>query len=399
MKRIVFLLVATALGALALSGVALALPSDTPDNTPAVSGPVRGISQVGNNVWVVGNFDRVVRRDDSVVDNVRNAAVFDSATRRYEAGVAPELGGPTAVVRDIAPYGGNLLIAGSFGGPSAAQKNLVLVDGTTGEVIRWFNSPALQSVLAVPQLGRVYGGGRSLSAFQIDGPRLWTRAKTTVDPDLRSHATEAGYRDLELDGPTIWAACACDAVDGSPSKAMVKLNTEGDYDASWRTEAGTSAFGISLAQSGGTLYLGAGGSDFLARYEKNGGGDRGWTRDTSGSTQVVEIMDNRLVVGGHFWEVADEGGDRCGSRSSDNDVTLDPNDECQTRHGLAAYSFSGSLDANWDPQFAGRYALVWALHPDTVRTGVLHFGGEFTTVNGIRQTHYGRFLPQTTTAR
>ncbi len=69
---------------------------------------------------------------------------------------------------------------------------------------------------------------------------------------------------------------------------------------------------------------------------------------------------------------------------------LDPNDECQTRKGIAAYSFSGRLDPNWDPSYAGKYSLVWALHVDG--TG-LHTGGEFLTVNGVTQNYYARLSP------
>jgi hypothetical protein len=29
--------------------------------------------------------------------------------------------------------------------------------------------------------------------------------------------------------------------------------------------------------------------------------------------------------------------------------TLDPNDECASRQGIAAYSLQGSLDPEWDP--------------------------------------------------
>ena len=56
-------------------------------------------------------------------------------------------------------YGGDVLIAGKFAGPTSTKKNLVLVDDDTGAVIRWYNSPALKSVLAAPGLGRAYGGG------------------------------------------------------------------------------------------------------------------------------------------------------------------------------------------------------------------------------------------------
>ena len=69
---------------------------------------------------------------------------------------------------------------------------------------------------------------------------------------------------------------------------------------------------------------------------------------------------------------------------------LDPNDECKTRKGIAAYSFSGRLDSNWAPMYAGKYSLVWALH---VKGARLHTGGEFLTVNGVTQNYYARLSP------
>ena len=391
MKRVALLLVATMLGLFVIAGVAVALPSETPDNTPGVNGPIRAIDQVGTNVWVGGNFTQVRERNGSVVANVDKLAVFDAVTGQFR-NIAPRLGG-SGPVFDIDVYGNNVVVAGKFTGPTSSQKNLVVLDGTTGAVVRWYNTSGLTAVLAAPQLGRIYGGGKSLSAFQFAGggsTAIWTRATTTVDPDIRPHNTTNGYRDLELDGSTIWAACACDAVNGSPAKALVKLDTEGNHDASWVTEAGVGAFGISVVDGGGALYLAAGGNDFLAEYGKAEGGGRGWIRDTSGSAQVVEIMDGRLVVGGHFWEIADQGGDRCGNRSANNDVTLDPFDECQTRHGLAAYTTSGALDPDFSPMYAGRYNLVWALRVDDLDPGKLHTGGDFTNVNGVSQVNYAR---------
>ena len=96
-------------------------------------------------------------------------------------------------------------------------------------------------------------------------------------------------------------------------------------------------------------------------------------------------MDGLLVIGGHFVEVADQPGDGCGFRS-DNPGTLDPNDECQTRRYLAAYSLSGGLHG-WSPSLTGRYNGVWGLEVVGSR---LHVGGEFTTVSGVKQTFYAR---------
>ena len=390
---------------LALPGSALALPSEVPDNTPMVDGRVRAIEQVGTNIWVGGRFTKVKKRDGTVLANVANVAVFDSHTEQYKP-IAPSLRGTGAEVWDMVVYGtgpdADVLIAGKFSGPSSTKKNLVLVDGTTGNVIRWYNnSPSLKSVLAAPGLGRVYGGGVSLSAFDFStGKKLWTTAKTTVDPTIRIHDSSPAYRDLELDadGKTIWAACICDAVDGQPAKALIKLDIDGNglatHDASWQTEAGEAAFGQSVVDHNGKLYLAAVGSDFLAEYDKTAKGARGWVRDTSGSAQAVALLDDKLVVGGHFYAVGDQGGDRCGAgRPGDVDQkgnpTLDPYGECKRRQGIAAYSFGGQLDP-WDPAYSGSYSLVWELHVEGLR---LHTGGEFKKVSGVVQNSYARLSP------
>ena len=124
--------------------------------------------------------------------------------------------------------------------------------------------------------------------------------------------------ELDADGKTIWAACACDAVDGKPAKALVKLDVEGKHDASWLAEADPPSWGMSLVDANGALYLGAGGSDYLAEFDKGAGGKPSWVRDTSGSVQVAEEMEGQLVIGGHFWEVADQPNDDCGHRAGAN---------------------------------------------------------------------------------
>jgi hypothetical protein len=392
MRRIVVLLSSMALAMLLACGVALALPSESPDQTPMVNGTVRAIEQVGTNIWLGGNFSQVKSRDGTVVANVSNLAVFDSQTNQYK-NIAPKLGGTDSEVWDMSIYGQNVLIAGKFSGPSSTQKNLLLVDGNTGKVIQWYNAPSLKSALAAPNVGRVYGGGVSLTAFELGGTKLWTNYKTTVNTTLYPDAPTPGYRDLELDadGQTIWAACACDTVDGKAAKALVKLRTDGmPVTSSWLAEADPASWGMSVAQANGALYLGAGGSDYLAKYDNGptATGSRSWVRDTSGSVQVVEVMNGQLVIGGHFWEVADQLNDSCGhGRSTD---TLDLNGECQTRKGIAAYSFEGVLEPNWDPMYAGKYSLVWALHVEGTR---LHTGGEFLTVNGVTQNYYARLSP------
>src|ERR687895_335661 len=256
MRRTIVLLATMALTLLVASGVVLALPSETPDQTSMVNGTVRAIEQVGTNVWLGGKFTQVKQRNGTVVTNASNLAVFNSETNRFK-NIAPKLGGTDSEVWDMTLYGQNVLIAGNFPGPTSTQKNLVLVKGSgtnAGRVLRWYNAPSLKSALAAPKLGRVYGGGESLSAFERSGKKLWTKAKTTVDSSLYPDAPSPSYRDLELDGNTIWAACACDAVDGKAAKALVKLSTDGVHNAAWRAAAAPPSWGMSLAKTKEALY-------------------------------------------------------------------------------------------------------------------------------------------------
>jgi hypothetical protein len=394
MRRTLLLLLSAAVALLFTSGAVLALPSQRPDNTPMIDGRVRAIEQVGTNIWLGGRFSRVEQRNGTLLGSVANVAVFDSKTNKFK-NIGPKLGGTDSEVWDMTTYGEDVLIAGKFAGTSSTQKNLVLVDGKTGRVLRWYNSPSLKSVLAAPDLGRIYAGGVSLWAFERSGKKLWTKAKTTVDPTIRPHDSSPAYRDLELDadGKTIWAACICDKVGGKAAKALVKLDTEGNHDASWLTRAGTEAFGLSVVEHNGKLYLGAGGGDFVAELDQGAGGKRSWVRDTSGSAQAVAVYDGQLVVGGHFYYVGDDKADNqagtCGF-GRPGEPQLDPNGECQRRQGIAAYSYKGRLDPDWHPAYSGSYSLVWDLHVEGLR---LHTGGEFKKVSGVTQTSYARLSP------
>jgi hypothetical protein len=141
----------------------------------------------------------------------------------------------------------------------------------------------------------------------------------------------------------------------------------------------------------------------VGEFGKTRGGACGWVRDTSGSTQTVEVTDVKLVVGGHFCAVADQGGDRCGAgRPGDVDQKgnpiLNPYGECPMRQGIAAYSLQGVLAPNWAPAYSGSYCLVWALRVEGSR---LHTGGESRRSAGWcrTRTHGSRRLGRYSTAK
>src|SRR4028118_538778 len=118
MRKTVLLLASVAIAVLLASGVALALPSETPDNTPMIDGRVRAIEQVGTNIWVGGRFTQVKKRNGTVLDNVTNLAVFDSQTEQYKP-IAPDLGGTGAEVWDMMVYGTGPAAEGRIAGTPA----------------------------------------------------------------------------------------------------------------------------------------------------------------------------------------------------------------------------------------------------------------------------------------
>ena len=117
-RKAVLLLLSTAVVLLIASGAILALPSERPDKTPMVDGRVRAIEQVGTNTWLGGTFTRVKNHKGTVVANVSNLAVVDSKTKQYK-NISPKLGGKDSEVWDMARYGEDVLIAGSFSGSTA----------------------------------------------------------------------------------------------------------------------------------------------------------------------------------------------------------------------------------------------------------------------------------------
>jgi hypothetical protein len=352
---------------------------------------------VGDNVWIAGVFSQVQTGNGSNAAGVENLAVLSRTSGQIPAGVGPlKLGGVSgAQVWKLAAVGNTVYAAGKFklssGGSS--YTNLLAFNGTTGALIPGFRPTGVkvsQSVAAGG--GRVYAGGKQLVAYDAStGAKLGSFATSSIstDPSLRGHNTPPQHRDLQLIGGSLYSACQCDSLTQGGStrqtKALVRFDpVTGAHDQSFTPQgAGTAAFGISVTTDGSNIYLGAGGSDFVAKYASSG--NQVWKRDTSGSTQAVAVSGDDLIIGGHFVEIGDQSGDSCGFKSS-NPGTLDPNNECATRERLAAYSLDGSL-RSWNPSVTGKYNGVWAIALDS---GNVHIGGEFKKVHGVAQTFYAR---------
>jgi len=397
-RPLILLTLVPAIVATMTSAAHAQLPGQTPANTFEIDGKrVRSVIVVGNNVWIGGIFSNVQNGNGANVASVENLAVLNRTNGQIPAGVSPiKLGGVSgAQVWKLAAVGNTVYAAGKFKRMAGGKiySNLLAFNGTTGKLIKGFRPTGVKAPTAVTAGGgRVYAGGKQLAAYDAStGAKLggFANSSVSIDPSLRGHNTAARHRELQLIDGFLYSACQCDSVTQGGStrqtKSLVRFNpSSGAHDQSFTPQgAGKASFGIGVATDGDDIYLAAGGSDFVARYSPSG--NQVWKRDTSGSAQAVAVSGGDLIVGGHFLEIGDQGGDRCGFKSS-NPGTLDPNDQCVRRERLAAYSLGGSL-RSWDPSVTGRYNGVWAIALDA---GSVHIGGEFRRVHGVRQNNYGR---------
>jgi len=340
------------------------------------------------------------------VQGVDNLAVLSRTTGALSLTGSPlDLGGVSnAEVWKLVADGTTVYAAGQFSLSSGGRtyKNLVAFNGTTGQIVSGFRPTNVPSIKAATFIaGRLYVGGTKLFAVDAgNGEEIRSFQASTVatDGSIRAHRTPPQHRDLEFLNGYLYSACQCDSLtQGGRTrsvKALVRFDAvTGEHDDRFLPEGlGEAATGISGATLGGDLYLGAGGSDFLGKYSASLSygssakiGRQLWKRDTSGSTQAVEVSGSDVIIGGHFVEIADAAGDSCGFKSRDR-RTLDPDDECQTRNRLASYTVSGALQG-WNPSVTGEYNGVWAIALDGAR---VYIGGEFTRVSGDLQTYYAR---------
>ena len=255
----------------------------------------------------------------SNVRTVANVAAFDATTGAPDLSVplpsvTKSSGAPVIYDLALAPDGVTLYLVGSFTHVDGlARKNAAAYDTSTGSVLPFDPSPAIAySVLPTP--GAIYVGTKKLQSFQPDSSPTpgYVAPTAIINGSLRGHSTQPLFRDLAVDGPDIVAACHCDSVSDANgtrlTKAMVKIDATTGSWVNWAPSnltSNSSAFGIALvlgvnpATSAPTVYLGAGGSDFVAAYTL-ATGQQQWKTDTSGSAQGVALHGGHVLVGGHY---------------------------------------------------------------------------------------------------
>jgi hypothetical protein len=291
--------------------------------------------------------------------------------------------------------GGSLYVAGTFDHVDGQPRtNVAAINPSTGNLLPF--SPVIassaSSILATSSA--VFVGTRKLLSFQKNGsptPGYFAPSASTV-PSLRKHKTAPSFRDIVRVGNTLVAACTCDGMTDRHgahlTKAVVKIQAGTGDLIHWtpaKLPPSGAAFGSSVIVRNfpgtklPTVYLGAGGSDFVAAYGFVNGHQR-WREDVSGSAQAVAWWQGALIVGGHFdWTQKPHSG-LCGD-------DVHPNPHCYHSPRLVALGArAGHVLLNpsgkpWNPGICCHYNGIWAVR---IGSGLnfLHVGGEFSRAGG-----------------
>lgn len=370
------------------------LPQETPDPTWMVNGKVRALLLVGDRIYLGGKFTELRELPSTATGGevipVRNLAAIDANTGEPVRGWTPDATGGSENVYALAHLDGQIVIGGNFRSlDGVTVKHLAAVDPITGAVDPTFAPRMGRTVWALAASGtRLYVGG----AFEaVDGTAREYLAAFDTGGNLVDGwrpSTNGRVRDIALvpgGGGATFVAGHFDEVQGSGGgpwlerRSIARLTSSGEVTAAWQVDRriGTTNWGISVWPSGDAVFLGTGGSDWVASFDLDTG-DQNWRTDTNGSVQAVTVMGDHVVIGGHFKYVAPD--------KTINGCYEDPS-RCVYRLRLAALDLAGTLEGEWDPGVKGHYNGVWQLLVDGSR---LFLGGQFKRVGGLRQEYFAR---------
>jgi hypothetical protein len=366
------------------------LPSESPADTYGVNGKVRSIVVVGDTVWVGGAFKAVTNGNStSSIMAADGLAAFSRTTGKLATGVAvPNLTGSNIQVWKLATDGLRVWAAGKFNYNGTSKRNLISFNGLTGGSVITYNGAPLSKSVAVSD--KVYAGGTQVSAWPLNGgDKVSGFAPLSLKESVGGHQSIAAMRDLLVDGSDVYGACQCSAViqGGATTSvnSLIRFSAgDGALDKPFSTrvpgQIGSGSFGLEVAKDASGVYLAAGGSDYVAKF--NFDGTERWHTDTSGSAQALTLTTDgeQLIVGGHFQWVEVPGVSQCGSNQN-------PNKNCASRLRLMALDPGTGVLLSWNPGVCCQYNGLWATTADG--SGI-HIGGSFTKVHNVSQTFYAR---------
>jgi hypothetical protein len=354
----------------AFGGVAWAALSNQADpGTVNVDGQVLTILEVGNRVYLGGDFTHV----DGVPRS--HLAAVDATTGAL-TGWDPNAGGSNPSVRALAssPDGSRIYAGGAFtsiGGTSRGR--LAAIDASTGALVTaWNPGSANDTVRAIAVSGnRVYVGGSFTSLQGQSRTRLALLDGTTgvLDPNW-SPAADNVVRSLRLsaDASRLYIGGGFANVSGRsrPYLASLDANT-GSLDTTFSPPS-PNGMVLALASSGGRVYTAEAGIGGQAAAYDTTTGTRAWRYSADGDVQGVSVLAGEVYLAGHFDSFAG-----------------------QARKVFAAVDAStGALNQQWTPTADPSYPGVWVLSTSGAFPRI-YAGGDFTRVTGQPHLRFAQF--------
>jgi len=365
--------------------------SDNPaDFTPNIVDPehagyhVEGIAQVGNEIYVGGQFTQVQNAGGGQIYNVTNLFAFNATTGQIDTSFFPQLNGRVDTV-EAGPNSHSVYIGGAFNTINGQDaKHFALVDTVTGDPEAGFHASVNDGVEdAVLNNGKVYIGGYFTSVNGQARGYLAALDATTgaVDPDVnlsitgsrpsshKTRPTSLAKLDVTPDGSRLVIVGNFTNVNASsPARnqiALINLTTSPASVANWETEryvpACSSHFSnyirdVDFSPDGsyfvvattGATAIAFGGTplsgplcDSSARWETSATGTAlqpTWVDHTGGDTNYsVAITGTAVYLGGHQrWQNNYWGSD-----------SLRPGGV--RRAGIAAVSPLNGIPFSWNP--------------------------------------------------
>jgi hypothetical protein len=413
-------LIVVSLGAGSANADVVVPLSQTADTTWHTNGMVRAIAQVGDRVYLGGQFselrERSIQRTGGATIAVANLGAFDAATGTGLADFAPVVASATTTptVYAMAVWNQRLFVGGKFSLiDGVAVRNLAAIDvnpssATYGDVISSFKPNPTGTVWALDaDATSLYVGGKFGKVGGASHPNvarfsIAPSGTTTLDAGWNvatdGTTTEGGrLRDIQIDpdhaGSVYLVGHFYTVTDSAQTynlRNIARIGPGGLIDTAFsppQSSFGVSNFGLTAYVNAATdhVFLGTGGSDWIASYSTVNG-SLSWKTDTNGQAQSVTMVGGALVLGGHFTFAAYKPGYlSCGS-------TPDP-EFCAQRTRIAAFDPSnGWLDLEWVPTVTGGYNGVWRAVPSN-NGSQLWIGGQLKFVSGVQHSYVARLGP------
>jgi hypothetical protein len=379
------------------SSASAAVVQKKPSSVYGANGTVRVTLVVGNVTYLGGQFTAMVPNAGGTAVTRNHVAAVDTATGQLLPW-NPNVNGTVYTL--AANSAGDIYIGGTFttaGATNATHKNLVEVDGSTGQPISAFANSLRPNKavrgLAVAPSGNLYVGGAFTSpkrfAAEVNGttgaliPAFSPVISNTLgtSAEVRAVAVNPSGTRVILGGffNQLNSGAPGDPNTTNLGVGAVDATTGASLPWAWHT-SDLQTFRpfqvLAFAQDGSTLF-GAG--------TGNGGSAMSWNIETgalnyiegfNGNVVGVGVADGMLYMGGHF-----TGYD--GPIPGSNFLT-----PIATRDKLAAVDeATGQLLSPWNP------AVNTTLGIEALGAGgtSVAIGGEFTKAGGVAQQHFTLF--------